>query len=67
VELYGPIGSKRKIKTLKRILNNPTKMELENEKIDLKFERINSDSSGSRTFSSANNKSQIHINFDSNK
>jgi hypothetical protein len=56
-----------KTKASKRISSSPTKMDSENEETNLEFERINSDSSNSRTFSSVNNKSQIYINPDPNR
>jgi hypothetical protein len=42
-------------------------MEPEDEETNLEFERINNNSSSSRTFSSVNNKSQIYINPDPNR
>jgi hypothetical protein len=42
-------------------------MDLENEETNLESERINSNSSSSRTFSSTNNKSQFHINPNPNR
>jgi hypothetical protein len=66
VELYGPTRSKRKTKTSKRIPGGSTKMELEDEESNLESERINSDSSSSRTFSSTNKEGQLHINPDPN-
>jgi hypothetical protein len=59
-------GSKRKTKISKRIPGSSTKMEPEDEETNLEFERINSDSSSFRTFSSTDNKSQLHINPDTN-
>jgi hypothetical protein len=67
VELYGPTRSKRKTKTLERILNNSTKIESENEKPDFKFERINHNSFSPKAFSPTNKKSQIHINPNPNR
>jgi hypothetical protein len=55
------------LKTPKRISSSSAKMEPENEETNLEFERTNSDSSGSRIFSSTNNKSQIHINPNPNR
>jgi hypothetical protein len=66
VELYRPIGSKRKTKAPKGISGNTTEMEPEDEESNLESERINSDSSSSRTLSSSNKESQLHINLNPN-
>jgi hypothetical protein len=67
VELYRPAGSKRKTKISKGISSSPTEMEPKDEESNLESERINSDSSSSRTFSSTNKESQFHINPNPNR